>query len=128
MRPERAAETRSQAMARFLISFDDGAMTFPEEQLPDVAEAAHAVVREAMDVGVWVFSGGLYSPEEVSVVATDGTVTDGADPQGKAYMGALTIVDVPSREEALQWAAKIAVACRCAQEVREFVPDPAVGN
>jgi hypothetical protein len=32
---------------------------------------------------------------------------------------------VPSREAALKWAAKIAVACRCAQEVREFLPDPA---
>ena len=29
-------------MTRYLISFDDGAMTFPEEELPDVAEAAHA--------------------------------------------------------------------------------------
>ena len=43
-------------------------------------------------------------------------------------MGGLTILDVPSREEALQWAAKIAAACRCAQEVREFMTDPAVGN
>ena len=31
---------------------------------------------------------------------------------------------MPSREEALQWAAKIAVACRCAQEVREIGADP----
>ena len=45
-------------MTRYLISFDDGAMTFPEEDLPDVAEAAHAVVHEAMDAGVWVFGGG----------------------------------------------------------------------
>jgi hypothetical protein len=36
------------------------------------------------------------------------------------------VVDVPSREEGLQWGAKIAVACRCAQEVSEFVPDPTV--
>ena len=28
-------------MTRYLISFDDGAMTFPEEELPDVANAAH---------------------------------------------------------------------------------------
>jgi hypothetical protein len=27
-------------MKRYLVSFDDGAMTFPEEDLPDVAEAA----------------------------------------------------------------------------------------
>jgi hypothetical protein len=33
---------------------------------------------------------------------------------------------VTSREEALEWAAKIAVACRCAKEVRELVPDPNV--
>ena len=44
-------------MTRYLISFDDGAMTFPEEDLPDVAEAAHAVVQVAKDAGVWVFGG-----------------------------------------------------------------------
>jgi hypothetical protein len=109
-------------MTRYLISFDDGAMTFPAEELPDVAEAAHAVAREAEAARVWVFGGGLHSCEEVSVVAIDGTVTDG--PESKAYIGGFSVVDVPSREEALEWAAKIAVACRCAQEVREFVPDP----
>lgn len=55
------------------------------------------------------------------MVGTDGTITDGAE--SKAYVGGFSVVDVPSREEALEWAAKIAVACRCAQEVREFVPD-----
>lgn len=107
-------------MARYLISFDDGAMTFPEEDLPDVADAARAVVRAAQEAGVWVFGGGLHSSEKVSVVATDGTVTDG--PESKAYVGGFSVVDVPSREEALTWAGRIAVACRCAQEVREFVP------
>jgi hypothetical protein len=110
-------------VTRYLISFDDGAMTFPDDELSAVAEAAHAVVREATDAGVWVFGGGLHSPEKMSVVATDGTVTDGADPRSKAYIGGFSVLDVPSREEALAWAAKIAVACRCAQEVREFVPD-----
>jgi hypothetical protein len=115
-------------MTRYLISFDEGAMTFPEEELPDVADAAHAVVAEAMDAGVWVFGGGLVSREEASVVATDGTVTDDPHGESKRYIGGLSVVDVPSRAEAQEWAAKIAVACRCAQEVREFMPDPAVGN
>ena len=109
-------------MTRYLISFDDGAMTFPEEELPDVAEAAHTVVQEAKDSGVWVFGGGLHSREEVSVVGTDGTVTNGPYPESKAYIGGFAVIDVPSRAEALEWAAKLAVACRCAQEVREFVP------
>jgi hypothetical protein len=121
MRPEQAAE-RSREMTRYLISFDDGAMTFPEEDLPAVAEAAHTVAREAMDAGVWVFGGGLHSYDEVSVVSTDGKVNDGPHPDGKAYIGGFSVVDVPSREEALEWAGRIAVACRCAQEVREFVP------
>ena len=114
-------------MTRYLISFDDGAMTFPEEELPDVSEAAHAVVQEAQDAGVWVFGGGVES-QRASVVATDGTVTDGPYPETKAVVGGFCVVDVSSREEALEWAAKIAVACRCAQDVREFLPDPAVGN
>jgi hypothetical protein len=110
-------------MTRYLLSFDHGPMTFPREELPDVARAAHAVVQEAVDAGAWIFGGGLHSPDEVSVVATDGTVTDGR-PESKAYIGGFAIVDVASRDEALRWAAKFAVACRCAQEVREFVPDP----
>lgn len=110
-------------MTQYLISFDDGAMTFPDEDLPDVARAAREVVREAKEAGVWVFSAGLES-QRASVVATDGTITDGPYPETKAVLGGFAIVDVPSREEALAWATKIAVACRCAQEVREFFHDP----
>ncbi|AYL38354.1 YciI family protein [Streptomyces fungicidicus] len=110
-------------MTRYLISFDDGAMTFPEEELPAVAEASQAVVREARDAGVWVFGGGLES-QRASVVATDGTVADGPYPETKAVLGGFSVIDVPSREEALEWAARIAAACRCAQEVREIMPDP----
>jgi hypothetical protein len=113
-------------MTRYLISFDDGAMTFPEEDLPDVTDAAHAVMNEAKDAGVWVFGGGLTALEEASVVGTDGTVADGTYPESRQYLGGLSIVDVPSREEAVKWAAKFAVACRCAQDVREFLPDPLV--
>jgi hypothetical protein len=86
------------------------------------------VIREAQNAGVWVFAGGVYPHDEVSpsVVDPDGMVTDGAEK--KAYIAGVTIIEVPSREEALQWAAKIAAACRCAQEVREFGADPVVGN
>ena len=116
-------------MPRYLISFEKGAMDhIPDEEGPAVGEAAHAVIRDAQDAGVCVFAGGVYPHDEVSVsvVATDGTVTDG--PESKAYIAGVTIIDVPSIEEALKWATKIAAACRCAQEVREFGPDAAVGN
>ncbi len=113
-------------MARYLISFDRGWMSFPEEDLPEVAGAAHAVAREAFDAGVLVFTGGIGDDDPTQVVATDGTVTDGPYPETKEMVGGLMVVDVPSRDDAIAWAAKIAVACRCSQEVREFLPDPLV--
>ena len=110
-------------MTRYLISFDDGAMIFPEEEFPAVVEAVRAVRLEAKDAGVWVFSAGLLH-QAPSAVATDGTVTDGPYPETKEHIGGFAVVDVPSRQEALKWAAKIAAACRCAQEVFELLPDP----
>jgi hypothetical protein len=112
-------------MTRYLISFDDGWMDFPEEDVPAVGEAAHKVVREAQNAGVWIFGGGLKS-QRASVVATDGTVTDGPYPETKEVIGGFSIIDVPSREDALTWAAKVAGACRCTQEVREIMFDPDV--
>jgi hypothetical protein len=112
-------------MPRYLISFDAHAMDhIPNEDMPAVAEAAHEVAREAMNAGVWVFGGGLEN-RKANVVAADGTVTEGSYAQA---IGGFCVIDVPSRAEALEWAAKTAVACRCAQEVREFMPDSAVGN
>ena len=80
-------------MPRYLISFDAHAMDhIPAEDMPTVAEASHAVVYEAMDVGAWVFGGGLAS-QMASIVATDGTVTDGPYPDA---VGGLCVVDVRS--------------------------------
>ena len=112
-------------MTRYLISFDDGAMVIPEQELPAVGEAAHAVVRAAQEAGAWIFGGGVVS-QRASIVATDGTVTDGPYPETKAVIGGFVIIDVSSREAALKWAAKFAAACRCAQEVREIMFDPLV--
>lgn len=112
-------------MTRYLISFDDGTMIIPEEELPAVSDAAHAVVQQAKDAGVWIFGGGVLS-QRASIVASDGTVTAGPYPETKAVIGGFSIIDVDSREQALEWAAKIAAACRCPQEVREIGADPDV--
>ncbi|MBX6751002.1 MAG: hypothetical protein IRY85_15235 [Micromonosporaceae bacterium] len=113
-------------MPRYLISFDRGWMSFPEEDLPNVSKAAHAVIEEAKNTGVFVFSGGIADNEKTTPVTVDGMVTDGPYPESKEQVGGFTIVEVPTRADAIEWAAKIAAACRCAQEVREFLPDPRV--
>ena len=112
-------------MARYLISVDDGAMDIPDEDLPSVGDAAHAVVTAAQEAGVWIFGGGVAS-QRASIATTDGTVVDGPYPETKAVIGGFAIIEVPSREDALDWAGRFATACRCAQEVREIMYDPLV--
>jgi hypothetical protein len=110
-------------MGRYLISFDDGSMDHLGDDLTEVGEASHRVVAEAKAAGVWIWGGGLFR-QQASIVATDGTVSDGPFPETKAVVGGFSIIEVPTREEALEWAAKIAAACQCAQEVREIMYDP----
>lgn len=112
-------------MPRYLISFDDGAMDhIAAADLPAIGDAAHAVVRQAKAAGVWIFGGGLLRQRR-AIVAADGSVTVGPEPETKAVVGGFSIVEVASREEALAWAARLARACRCAQDVREIMFDPA---
>jgi hypothetical protein len=82
------------------------------------------VVQEAKDAGVWIFGAGV-ERQQATIVGADGAVTKGPVPETKAVIGGFSIIEVPSREEALEWAARIARGCRCAQEVREIMYDPA---
>jgi hypothetical protein len=114
-------------MTHYLISFNEGEMEFPDEDLQDVSDAAHAVVKAAKDARVFVFAGGLFEGDPGSVIAVDGTITAGAvgpSNGNPARITGLTIVDVPTLAEAQEWGARIAVACRCPQQVREFQLDP----
>jgi hypothetical protein len=107
-------------MTEYLILLGAHAMDhIPDEDMPAVSKAAHTVCQEAINAGVFVRSSGL--EDQPSIVATDGTVTDGPYPEA---IGGVTVVEVPSREEALEWAAKIAGACRCAVQLWEFGFDP----
>ena len=111
-------------MTKYLISFNEGAMDFSDEEMATVTDAGLAVAREATEAGVWVFSGGLTDYRGASVVAVDGTVGLSHWDAAAGHLGGFAVIDVASRDEALRWAAKIAAACHCAQEVRAFVPDP----
>ncbi|MFN7919910.1 MAG: YciI family protein [Bryobacteraceae bacterium] len=110
-------------MPRYLISFDDGSMDhIPDGDWPAVSEASHAVVREAKDAGIWIFGGGVLR-QQATIVSTDGTSSQGPLPETKAVVGGFSIIEVPTKDEALAWAARIAKSCRCAQEVREIMYD-----
>lgn len=111
-------------MTKYLISFPSGAMDVPDDEFEAVADAAHEVVREAKHAGVWVFGGGINEDVPPVMVSGDGTVTNGTYPETARIEGGYSVLELPTYESALDWAAKIAVACRCAQEVRAFQYDP----
>ncbi|MFS4505111.1 YciI family protein [Clavibacter sp. Sh2141] len=111
-------------MTKYLISFPSGEMDVPDGEWQSVVDESHQVVREAKAAGVWVFGGGIDESVPPVRVAADGTVTPGTYPQTSRLEGGYAILDLPDRAAAYGWAARIAAACRCAQEVREFRHDP----
>ena len=82
-------------MAKYLISFPSAAMDVPDGELETVGRDAHAVIEEAKAAGVYVFAGGIDESEPPVLVSAGGS-----------------------------WAARIARACRCDQELRVFGFDP----
>ncbi|WP_066782276.1 YciI family protein [Sphingomonas sp. CCH5-D11] len=111
-------------MTKYLISFPSEAMMVSDEELPDVAAAAHAVIEEAKAAGVYVFGGGVAEDVQPVLVSEDGSVSPQIYPASQ-LTGGFTVLEIATREEAVEWARKIAVACRCSQELREFMYDPA---
>ena len=111
-------------MTKYLISFPACAMDIPAEDLAAVSDASHEVMREAKAAGVYVFGGGINADVAPLMVASDGTITNETYPQTKEFDGGFCVLQLPSREAAIMWAARIAKACRCAQELRELGYDP----
>ena len=111
-------------MAKYLISFPSAAMVVPDGEWEAVVHDSHAVIEEAKVAGVYVFGGGIDESVPPVLVAADGAVATGGYPWAPALNGGFTVLELPSRDEAIAWAARIASACRCDQELRVFGFDP----
>ena len=111
-------------MAKYLISFPSAAMVVPDGELEAVGRDAHAVIDEAKAAGVYVFGGGIDEDVPPVLVSAESAVAEGGYPWAPRLDGGLTVLELPSREEAIAWAARIAKACCCDQELREFAFDP----
>jgi len=110
-------------MTKFLISFPAAAMQVAPEDMPAVSDASHAVIRDAKAAGVYVFGGGINDQVAPVRVAADGSCTGETYAQTREFDGGFCVLELPSRAAAVEWAARLAAACRCAQELREFYFD-----
>ena len=111
-------------MAKYLISFPSAAMVVPDDEWEAVGRDAHAVVEQAKAAGVYVFAGGIDEQVPPVLVSADGTVIEGGYSWAPTLNGGFAVLELPSREEAVLWAARMAKACRCSQELRVFGFDP----
>ena len=111
-------------MTKYLISFPAEAMVLSDEDLERASVGSRAVIEEAKAAGVYVFGGGIDESVAPALVGADGTVTSETYP-GSRVTGGFLVLELPTREDAVAWAAKVATACHCAQELREFGFDPA---
>ena len=111
-------------MTKYLISFPSEAMVLTDEEFPTVVAESHAVIEEAKAAGVYVFGGGIDEQVEPVLVSADGSVSPELHP-GSRITGGFAVLELPTREDAVAWASRIAAACRCSQELREFGYDPA---
>ncbi|MCA9902078.1 MAG: hypothetical protein KC433_28055 [Anaerolineales bacterium] len=111
-------------MAKYLISFPSAAMKVPDSEFEAVGQDARAVIREAKAAGVYVFGGGIDETMPPVLVSADGTVAEGGYPWAPPLNGGFTVLELPTRQAAIAWAARLAKACRCEQELRVFGLDP----
>ncbi|OYT99957.1 MAG: transcription initiation protein [Burkholderiales bacterium PBB1] len=98
-------------------------MDIAADELAAASADSHAVIRAAKQAGVYVFAGGLNEETGALMVAADGSATRQTYPQTREFSGGFCVLELPSREAAVEWAAKLAQACRCSQELREFHHD-----
>src|SRR5262245_50427610 len=119
-----SSNLKEERYDQVLISFPSAAMVVSDEEWEAVGRDAHAVIDEAKAAGVHVFGGGIDEDVPPVLVSADGTVAEGGYPWAPTLDGGFTVLELPSREEAVAWAARIAKACRCNQELRVFGFDP----
>ncbi|GAB4096333.1 hypothetical protein GCM10028787_18080 [Brachybacterium horti] len=112
-------------MSFYLITFPSRAMQIPAEELPEVVDASHALVEEAKAAGAYRFGGGIDESVAPVLIDADGSRHDGSHPLRAPLDGGYTVLDLATRAEAELWAARIAAACRCPQELYVFGEDPA---
>lgn len=111
-------------MTKYLISFPSRAMQLTEEEFARAGVDSRAVIAQAKAAGVYVFGGGINESVDPVLVAVDGSMMPDIYP-GSNLDGGFTVLELSTRQDAEEWARRIAVACRCSQELREFMYDPA---
>jgi hypothetical protein len=108
-------------MSRYIISFNQQWVgDHSDEWYASRGPLARQVLSEMKEAGVLVFGGGLEEEIDKAIGITDSGEIRGPITGAGEFLGGLTIIDVPSDEDAISWGRKVGIACGWPQEVRKF--------
>ncbi|MCW2743380.1 MAG: uncharacterized protein JWR45_3802 [Blastococcus sp.] len=111
-------------MPQYLLTvFEPTGGVLETEALAVVMKNVAEVDQEMREAGVWVFAGGLHSPDAATVLRPEGgdvLLTDGPYAEGKEHVGGFSIIEAPDLDVALEWGRKLARATTLPIEVRPF--------
>ena len=115
-------------MTQYLLSVYQPDGPIPADlDLDQIMKDVDAVDQQLRTQGVWVFAGGLHSPDTATVIRSHGgdvVTTDGPFVEAKEHLGGFTIIDVPDLDAALDWGRQLGAATRLPIEVRPFQDGP----
>ena len=111
-------------MKQYLLSvhFVEDAPTPSDEEMQTMFAETDRINNDMQAAGVWVFAGGLRSPESATVVRIEnGTaaMSDGPFAETKEHIAGFWVIKCADLDDALAWAEKCAAACGPV-EVRPF--------
>lgn len=116
-------------MTQYLLNnITPAGRTIPGDELQQVIQNVIQVTTAMQQAGVWVFAMPLTEPSSATVVTKrDGAVTlaDGPFAELKEYVGGFTVIDVPSLDDATEWAGRVSEATGLPIEIR---PAQTFGN
>jgi hypothetical protein len=108
-------------MASYIIYFNQQWVgNHSDEWFGSRGPLARAVVAEMKEAGVLVFGGGLVEQIEEAIGVDENGKLKGPITSDGEFIGGLTIIDVPTDDEAKFWGAKVGQACGWPQEIRKF--------
>ncbi|TDU91208.1 hypothetical protein EV138_4809 [Kribbella voronezhensis] len=96
----------------------------------EVAEGVGKVVEDLSKAGVLLFAEGVHRSSlgaRVKVAGGKRTVTDGPFAETKELIGGVIVIDVRNKDEAIEWAARLAAALDAEVEVRRVVEEADFG-
>ena len=116
-------------MKQYLLSvyYVEGEGATPPEVMEQAFTDVEALNEKMKTDGVYVFAGGLETPDVASVVKEDDgriVVTDGPFPEAKEQLGGFWVIKAADDDAARSWAEQATRACRGPVEIRPFQDEP----